>query len=77
MIDFLAFKPSTIAAAAVLCAGGDSFEISAANGQLFNERISKVCILYLKKKNKFFLGVYVTSNFLLGSFYKYLLFTKN
>ncbi|KAG8645687.1 cyclin-D1-1 isoform X3 [Manihot esculenta] len=41
VIDFLAFKPSTIAAAAVLCAGGDSFEISAANGQLFNERISK------------------------------------
>ncbi|XP_012093145.1 cyclin-D4-1 isoform X2 [Jatropha curcas] len=41
VIDFLGFTPSTIAAAAVLCAGGESFQIPAADGQLFHERINK------------------------------------
>ncbi|KAF2294379.1 hypothetical protein GH714_009853 [Hevea brasiliensis] len=41
LIDFLGFTPSTIAAAAVLCAVGESFETPTTDVQLFHERISK------------------------------------
>ncbi|KAF2294362.1 hypothetical protein GH714_009682 [Hevea brasiliensis] len=41
VIDFLGFTPSTIAAAAVLCAVGESFETPTTDVQLFHERISK------------------------------------
>ncbi|XP_065871355.1 cyclin-D1-1-like [Euphorbia lathyris] len=41
VIDFLCFPPSTIAAAAVLCAAGESFQIPPADGQLFHEKINK------------------------------------
>lgn len=47
MIDFLGFSPSTIAAAAVLCAAEKSVDFAAAEdsdaaASLFHERVNKV-----------------------------------
>lgn len=46
MIEFLGYSPSTIAAAAVLCAADKSFDVQTAGGQFLGERVNKVYFLW-------------------------------
>lgn len=68
MIDFLGFSPSTIAAAAVLCAAGERIDFAAAEGDqaaaLFHDIVNKVIIHHPWACEQIldFVGVVFTNN---------------